>query len=173
MRTRAVGAGGLSGACPESAVKTGSELTFDPKVRGRSGDRVARSLSRASRPPFVIAMAAAVVVTACTRPPDVMPDPTPDPSVRRLPNGGVIWERGRQYWLPPGALIRVVDEGRRRGRPEHAADVIEHAIVLDFDLYDPYCAEADYQWKHVSAPEMIQCAVPYQQGLVVVTRPDP
>jgi hypothetical protein len=45
--------------------------------------------------------------------------------------------------------------------------VIDHAVVIDFDLSDPYCAEADYQWKHISDPKLIQCAVPYQQGLVV------
>jgi hypothetical protein len=101
-----------------------------------------------------------------------MPTASSDPSVRRLPNGGVIWNGGKRYWLPPGALVRVVDQGRRTGRPEHGTDVIEHAMVLDFDLYDPYCVEADYQWMHMSEPVMIQCAVPYQEGLLVVSQPD-
>jgi hypothetical protein len=83
-----------------------------------------------------------------------------------------MWNGGKQYRLPPGTVVRVVDEGRHRGRPEHAVDVIEHAMVLDFDLYDPYCLEADYHWMHVSEPVMIQCAVPYQEGLVVVSQPN-
>jgi hypothetical protein len=79
----------------------------------------------------------------------------------------VIWDRGVRYWLPRGTLVRVVNEARDGGRPEHAAGVIDHAVVIDFDLYDPYCAEADDEWKHVSDPKLIQCAVPYQEGLVV------
>jgi hypothetical protein len=116
-----------------------------------------------------IALAAAVVVSACTHSPDPNPVParTTDPHIRRLPNGGVIWDRGIRFWLPPGTLVQVVNEGRDSARPELAAGVIDHAVVVDFDLYDPYCALADYQWKHVADPDLIQCAVPHQEGLVV------
>jgi hypothetical protein len=117
----------------------------------------------------LVVLAVAVLVSACTQSPDRVPPapPATDPHLRRLPNGGAIWDQGRKYRLPPGALVRVVNVGRDSGRPEQAEGVIDDAVVIDFDLNDPYCAESDYQWKHISDPELIQCAVPYQEGLVV------
>jgi hypothetical protein len=94
------------------------------------------------------------------------PTPTTDPMLRTLPNGGSIWDQGDMYWLPPGTVVRVLEAGRARGRPEHAPSIIERAVVVSLDVDDPHCAEAQYQWKHASRPTAVLCALLYMEGLV-------